>query len=188
MDKEKKIVHTVTMKTEKGGIPQFKFTPKVNGNNFMDHFKNLLDNFANAYINLCANTDILRPATQEETEKNIYVFKTDDKDDVEHKVYSSRKALYESTSTLFNYILQKEFPDIIYIENCKQYQQEFAFADKSKEEIELYKKEVKELTDEIRNHYDELLVMIMHQAAEESQKQKETFEKLQDTNIEGKDA
>ena len=188
MDKEKKVVYTVTMKTEKGGTPQFKFTPKVNGDNFADHFKNLLDNFASAYIDLCASIGILRPATEEEKEKNIYVFKTDDRDDVEHKVYFNRKALYDHTSMVFNYILQTEFPDIIYIENCKQYQQEFAFDNKSEAEIELYKQEVKELTDEIRNHYDELLVMIMQHAADEAQQREETFKKLQDANIEGTDA
>jgi hypothetical protein len=177
----KKPTYSVTFNTDAEGKTKFRFKPAIEAPNFKYHYKNLMDNFVSAYAELFSGVNIMRPATTEEKEKHIYVFKTDNKDDTEHQMYKARKMLYEDTLKAFNFILAHVFPDIQYIEHCQQYQQEFAFAeDKTQDEIEDYKYDVEYITQQIRENYDNLINMInesiakeMKEANKKSDKQKE---------------
>lgn len=170
----KKQKYSVVFSTDENGESKHKFRPAVTIEHFKHHYKNIMDNFVAAYLEMFNNVSILRPATTEEKDKHIYVFKTDDKEDTEHKLYEARKMLYEDTLKAFNYILSMVFPDIQYIEHCNLYQQELAFdKDRSQDEIEDYKYDVEYITQQIRENYDDLIKMLNAGLAEEMAKQNE---------------
>ena len=171
--KSKKSV-SVTFMLDTDGQAYHKFRPAIDVKHFKYHYKNLMDNFVVAYAELFDNVGVLRPATTEEKDKHIYVFKSDDKDDNEHKLYTARKMLYEDTLKAFDYILQIVFPDIQYIEHCNQYQQEYTFAeDRTQDEVESYKYDVEYITQQIRENYDKLIDMLNANMAEAMNEQSE---------------
>ncbi len=171
--KSKKSV-SVTFMLDAEGQTHHKFRPAIDVEHFKYHYKNLMDNFVVAYTELFDNVGVLRPATTEEKDKHIYVFKSDDKDDSEHKLYKARKMLYEDTLKAFHYILQMVFPDIEYIEDCNQYQQEYVFAeDRTQDEVESYKYDVEYITQQVRENYDKLIDMLNANMAEAMKKQSE---------------
>ena len=154
MPEEKKI--TVSLKTIDKKL-SYKFSPKLSTDNLSDHYFNLVNNFAAALNYLLGNLDILRPATQEERDAHIYVFRTDDKNDLEHRIYKVRKNLYDDLALLFRTILRQEFPDIEYLEECATYLQEFSFDNPDDKD---YKEHVAHLTKDIRENYDKILAYV----------------------------
>ena len=144
--------------TSIGDKPSFRFTPKISKENFNYHFSNLMNNTFNAYNALFGNTNMLRPVTKEERDLNIYVFKTNDEKDEEHSLYTVRKYLYEESKKAFDLLLTQVFPDIMYIEKCKEMQQTISFDDPSFSVD--YKKNVEELTKTIRENYDKIVESI----------------------------
>lgn len=141
--------------TSVGDKPSFRFTPVVTKDNFNYHFSNLMNNTFNAYNALFGHTNMLRPVSQEEKDLNIYVFKTNDEKDEEHSLFKARRFLYEESKKAFDMLLTQVFPDVIYIEKCKEFQQTISFDDPKFGEH--YKEEVEKLTNDIREHYSDLI-------------------------------
>lgn len=174
------VTFNLTVEDDKITSEKFKFKPTIDITNFRFHYKTLMDNFVKAYLSMYDDVSILRPATTEEKEKHIYVFKTDDAEDAEHKLYSARKALYEDTLKAFNYILDSVFPDIIYIDQCATYQQEYAFSDKTEDEIDDYKYDVEYITQTVRDNYDNLINMLNATLLKEMEEKSKTKNKKEE--------
>lgn len=64
---------------------------------------------------------VLRPATPEERAENVYIFANQEKD---NELYKMRVQVYNSLSTAFTGILEKAFPDVMYIAGAIQQNQE----------------------------------------------------------------
>jgi|LGVE01.1.fsa_nt_gb hypothetical protein len=90
---------------------------------------------------------VLRPASAQEIEKSVYVFKDQIKD---NKLYKERKQMYDTVANIIQNTLKVLFPDVEYIDTCTQNQQELIF-DMTREEAEAYNAELVELTEAIRN-------------------------------------
>lgn len=137
--------------------PVHTFTPEINQENFNYHFSNLLNNFFNAFDHLLSYTSMLRPATKEERDLNVYVFETNDEKDKEHLLYKTRKFLHDETEKALKIMLSKSFPDIEYIDHCKEFQQTFSFEEPNSVIGSDYQENVKALTEEIRKDYSKFL-------------------------------
>lgn len=94
---------------------------------------------------LIGGLPMLRPATDEEREANIYVMVNGKEDD---DLYRGRSELYHTIANLFQNTLHELFPDVEYKEKCTEYQQELIF-DMTKEEAEEYQKEIEALTESV---------------------------------------
>ena len=87
----------------------------------------------------------LRVATDEEREAKIYVFA----DQSENDLYKGREQLHRTIADVFQNTLQDLFPDVIYVDECRKYQQETIF-DMSSEEATEYQKEIEAITDSVK--------------------------------------
>lgn len=70
---------------------------------------------------LLQDVPLLRPATKEERDAHVYIFKDQEKD---NRIYNHRKALYHSIKNSFDEILSALFIDVEYVEGSLLYQQE----------------------------------------------------------------
>ena len=96
---------------------------------------------------LLGNLPILRPAGEAEREEQIYVFKDAEKD---NQVFKMRKQMYDTIAGVMQKTLSDLFPDVEYIEECRNVQQDKLF-DMSKEEAEEYTKKVEAITEQVRS-------------------------------------
>ena len=158
---EIKVTFTTDTKTGEG---TFKFSPVYDTKNFTQHYANLLNGFMNSAVSLLSYVSILRPVTQEERDLHIFVFKTDDKEDNEHKLYNMRKQLYDAMRTMMNEVLENSFPDVMYIEESTKHLQEQAFDDTVDHEGVLF--DIQAVTDNVRAHYDELIEQVLNASKE----------------------
>ena len=97
---------------------------------------------------------MLRPATPEEREAKVYIFKNQDAD---NRLYKERKEMYDNFANGFNTILREMFPDIEYIENSRTEEQHRVF-DMYNEEAEERRLEIEQLTEKIRSTPESELV------------------------------
>ena len=74
-----------------------------------------------AFTNWFQTLAVLRPATPEERAENVYIFANQEKD---NELYKMRVQVYNSLSTAFSGILEKAFPDVMYIAGTVQRNQE----------------------------------------------------------------
>lgn len=157
MADNKKVLHKVTFTADinKRKI-KVAFSPKLDTDNtgklIQAHFNTVISGFCISLARLMADMPVLRPATQEERDLNVYVFKDGER---ENKLFLARKQIYDDLSNTFTSLLSEIFPDVEYVEHTRKYQQDFAF-DKSPEEVEEYKMQIEKLVNKIRevNKYD----------------------------------
>lgn len=74
-----------------------------------------------AFDNWFKTLAVLRPATPEERAENVYIFADQEKDNA---LYKLRVQVYNSLSVAFTGILEKAFPDVMYIAGAIQQNQE----------------------------------------------------------------
>lgn len=108
------------------------------------YLNTLVSGFHVGMASLLAGIPILRAATQEEMDLDVYVFQGKDND-----LFKARKQLYYSIAKIFRSILSEIFPDVEYIEGARIRQQEF-IANKTPEEIEQYHQQVKDLVEKMK--------------------------------------
>lgn len=133
------------------------FEPPVeNKEDIALQYRNLLSGIPNALMEILVNIPILRPACELERNNHVYVFNEGEEGEAENKIYKYRKECYDSLSALFSSILTAAFPDVEYINSCALYQQEYV-ADHNQEDVDAYKEEIKEVTEYVRSHMDEIL-------------------------------
>lgn len=142
------------------------FEPALNeSESFVAYFNNALNTMPNALLNILTMVPILRPACTREQEVYTYVFNEGERGEIENNLYKYRKHLYDSIASVFSELLFTAFPDIEYIEKCKQYQQEFCMSH-NEEDVKEYTELVSEVVDYVRSNFEEVLKEVMEQQEE----------------------
>ena len=139
-----------------GTESKVRFTPKLTNENIGDYINNIINVFPHACLNVLSNIPLLRPACDKERDAHVYVFQDSEKGEDENKLLKMREQLYDALTAIFSSLLTTAFPDIEYIKQCKQYQQEYCTTH-TEEENNLYLSEVEEVTQYVREHFDELI-------------------------------
>lgn len=143
------------------------FEPELDPATMKIHWFNLMNNFLSAGGQTLSAIPIMRSPTEEELAAHIYVFKTDDTEDDEHKLYRSRKNMYEQSTRAFKELMSSMFPDIEYIEASMQYQQDLAFDEtRSEEDHENNQFDVEAIVSNVRANYDKIIEEMMKKANE----------------------
>lgn len=115
---------------------------------------------------------VLRPATQLERDNNVYIFREGDAGVLENNLYKQRQSVYDSLVSVFNTILRTVFPDVEYIEHCKQFQQNLSFEGKE-EDVNAFNEKAKEVAEYVRTNFNDLIKEVLDEGAEIAEKEKE---------------
>lgn len=154
------------IKEDKASI---NFEPALNQSTFVPLINNALNTMPQALLNMLTLVPILRPASNMEKEQKLYVFQDGEEGKVENDLYKYRKHLYDQIGAVFGQLLSTAFPDIEYIEGCKQHQQTFCM-EHTEEEVKEYAKDVEKTTAYVREHFKEILEEVMSDDEEEEVK------------------
>ena len=158
---ETKII--LTVKDEEASV---EFEPALGNENFIHYVNSALNCMPKALLHIFSTLPLLRPASSKEQTVHAYVFNEGDLGETENKLYKYRKQLYDTTVAVFSQLLSTAFPDIEYIEVCKQYQQTYC-VEHSPEEVEAYKKELEDVAKYIRENFEEVLKEVSEDVQEE---------------------
>lgn len=155
MAEKNKKLHKVTMTTNlETQEVRVGFSPrkgsKITNEDAHVYLNTILSGAHVGMLSILSRLPVLRPATPEERDLNVYIFKDEERDNA---LYTSRKHLYNGLVEAFNRIINEAFPDIEYIENTREYQQEFVF-EKTDEEVDEFHRAVQELSDKIKSEDD----------------------------------
>lgn len=153
------------LKEDNAGV---SYEPALSPELFVHFINNALNTMPNALLNMFTSIPLLRPACTQEQENHVYVFNEGDRGELENNLYKYRKHLYDTTAAVFSELLSTAFPDIEYIEQCKQYQQEFCV---SHDELEVaeYQEQIHEVTDYVRNNFEEVLKEVLGEDEQETE-------------------
>lgn len=152
----------------KDGNSGVSFEPALGQDTFIMHVNNALNTMPNALLNIFSTVPVLRPACAREQEVHAYVFNEGERGEMENNLYKYRKHLYDTTAAVFSELLATAFPDIEYIEGCKQYQQEFCISHDEFDTKE-YAETVAEVTAYVREHFDEVLKEVLDNDEQETE-------------------
>lgn len=158
---ESKIILSLT--DDKVGV---SFEPTLDNESYVTHMNTVLNGAPQALLNLYATVPLLRPACDQERDAHTYVFADGEDGKVENELYKYRKHLYDTTASVFSQLLTAAFPDIEYIEGCKNYQQEFCMSH-SEDEVQAYQDEVQAVTTYVRENMEELIKEVFDNVQEE---------------------
>ena len=128
---------------------EVKFLPRVKTPDVavtISQLNTLLAGVSVGLATLMATLPILRPATQEEIDAKIYIFEDSAKDSA---LFEQRKNLFYALEDTFSSVLASSFPDVVYIENCRKFNQE-QMLDATPEAAEARRLEVERLAKSIR--------------------------------------
>jgi MinD-like ATPase involved in chromosome partitioning or flagellar assembly len=140
----------ITADVGKGKL-KIKFNPKptFQEESIGEYLNILLDGVSKGLQHILARIPMMRPPTQLEEENHLYVFANAEED---NKLYNARKYLYMSISEAFNTTLKNLFPDIVFIDSTTEARRE-AVLQMSQEDAEVYKKEIEQLTEKIKEQF-----------------------------------
>lgn len=141
------------------------FEPTLDKDSFIQHVNVALNSMPSALLNMFATVPLLRPACDRERDAHIYVFAEGEHGEVENNLYKYRKHLYDTTAAVFSNLLATAFPDIEYIEGCKQYQQEFCMAHNA-DEVKEFIENTADVTAYVREHMEEIIKEVMSDETE----------------------
>ena len=138
---------------DKGQL-KVKFSPDLKVADLEDaqiHTNSVLSGTRIALNILLGGIPVMRPATDEEVEAKVYIFK-DEKAD--NELYKVRKQTYESLANTFDGILKELFPDIDYIQSTIKHQQELVF-DMNTDQAEEHKYMLEQIAKRVRETPEE---------------------------------
>lgn len=140
----------ITADVGKGQL-KIKFNPKpsVQDESIGEYLNILLDGISKGLQQLLVYIPMMRPPTQLEEENHLYVFANAKED---NELYNARKYLYMSISNAFNTTLKELFPDIVFIDSTTEARRE-AVLQMSQEDAEVYKKEIEQLIENIKEQF-----------------------------------
>lgn len=138
--------------------------PKITPQNAKEHMQVFLDTFPQLLIDLVSNLyPMLRPVTEEERDAHIYVFLDGEKGEQENQIYRAKKHCYDVLTQLFSSTLTALFPDVEYIIQCANYQQEYMFSH-TEEECDEYQKDVESITKYVRDNISVIIKEMVEEA------------------------
>lgn len=141
-----RIVYTTNV--DKGRI-KVKFTPDMKTGTLQDlqvHVNSILSGTHIALVSLLNGLAMMRPATDEERDAQVYIFKNEEQD---NQLYKSRLQLHDTLANTFDGILKTIFPDVQYIEQVRKHQQEIIF-EMTEEEAQEHQTMLANLAEKIR--------------------------------------
>lgn len=153
------------LKNEKEGT--VTFTPCVDNDTTASFIELLINALPTVIYSATSAIPMLRPATEEEREQNVYVFREGDPGEYENRLYKYRKGLHDAIAAAVNEALSTVFPDVQYIQACARYQQDFC-AEHSEEEIATYQEAVETITKSIRENFNEIMEKIYGEESEQT--------------------
>lgn len=149
------------------------YEPELTAENAKDFYMASVNGAYVTLIEVLSNLlPVLRPATQLERDNNVYIFREGDAGVLENNLYKQRQSVYDSLVSVFNTILRTVFPDVEYIEHCKQFQQNLSFEGK-KEDINAFNEKAKEVAEYVRTNFNDLLKEVLDEGAEIAEKEEE---------------
>lgn len=128
---------------------QVKFLPHVENPDVavtVAQLNTMLAGISVGLTTLMARLPILRPATKEEVDAKIYIFADAARDSA---LFEQRKNLFYALEDTFSSILTTSFPDVVYVENCRKFNQE-QMLDATPEAAEARRLEVERLAKSVR--------------------------------------
>lgn len=146
--------------------PVVKFSPELDMQTATKHMQVFLDTFPQMLVDLVSNLyPMLRPVTEEERNAHVYVFLDGEQGEQENQIYRAKKHCYDILTQLFSSTLTALFPDVEYIIQCANYQQDFVFTH-TDEEYEEYKKEVDAVTNYVRENISTIVSKMLDEMLE----------------------
>lgn len=143
---------TINADVEKNRV-KITFLPRI-ANAKLDEMHRLLNvlqvGTTAGFHKILAPLPMLRPATEEEREMQIYVMKSDK--DV--ALYKQRKVMYENLVQEFDTLVEELFGDVRYVDMCTKRQEEIAF-ELEGDEFENYKMEVEAVTQLVKGDLED---------------------------------
>ena len=150
MKKKAKVRRIVISVFEEENRVSVSFVPRLSSkqqDNVSKHLNTLVNGFSLGLQTLLRNDVMLRPATPEETEANIYVFKDAEKD---NKLYDARKNLYNQFTDVLSSIVAQLFPDVLYINRSIEYQQNLV-TEMTPEEAKAHQETIQKIVDQLKD-------------------------------------
>lgn len=144
---------TLELKEDKSKV---EYEPELSAETFVPLINTALNTMPNSLLQMFSTIPLLRPACAREYTSHTYVFSEGERGKVENDLYKYRKHLYDTTAAIFSEVLSAAFPDIEYIETCRQYQQEYCMTH-NEEETKEFMNEVNEVVTYVRENFDEVL-------------------------------
>lgn len=159
------ITLSVNKKTKESAV---KLNPQITPQNAKEHMQVFLDTFPQLLMDLVSNLyPMLRPVTEEEKDAHIYVFLDGERGEQENQIYRAKKHCYDILTQLFSSTLTALFPDVEYIIQCANYQQEYMFTH-SEEECDAYQRDVELVTKYVRDNIADIIKKFVEEAMDES--------------------
>ena len=152
----------------KDNVANINYEPSLDNATFVTYVNNALNTMPAALLNMFATIPLLRPACERERESHTYVFNDGERGEMENELYKYRKHLYDTTAAVFSQLLSTAFPDIEYIEGCKQYQQDFCMTH-GEDEVKEYVESVNEVVTYVRENFEEVLKEVTEDDEQETE-------------------
>jgi len=146
----RRIAITVNEDTNKVKV---SFTPNLtadNRNEMAKHLNGLINGFAVGLQIMLGNEQMLRPATKEEVNAHLYVFKNTQADNI---LFNARKKLFHELADIMNGVLTGLFPDVKYIEESIEYQQH-TVTEMTLEDAKAHQENIKKVVDLVNSMVD----------------------------------
>lgn len=116
--------YKITITTDAGeGKTKVNFAPQLRPNdldNVQVYLNTILTGTYMSFKNVLGVLPPLRPASELEQEHGVYIFKDQEKD---NELFNERTRLFDTISDTFNKMLRESFPDIVYIRESIQAEQ-----------------------------------------------------------------
>lgn len=153
MKKKAKVRRIVISVFEEENRVSVSFVPRLSSkeqDNVSKHVNTLVNGFSLGLQTLMRNELMLRPATPEEIEAKVYVFKDVEKD---NKLYDARKHLFNQFTDALSSIIAELFPDVLYVNRSIEYQQNLV-TEMTPEEAKAHQEKVQKIVDLIKSVKD----------------------------------
>lgn len=140
----------ITIKTDSENAIKVVYSPqlkieKAEDNNRDAYMQMLLGGFHIGLLQIFADLPALRPATELETDNDVYVFVNE----IDNEIFKIRRVIYNMLKDYFDNTLSLIFPDIEYILNTQKIQQELAF-DLDSGAMEAHLEKIKNITAQVK--------------------------------------
>ena len=110
------------------------------------YLSTILSSIRLGLVAVLADLPVMRPATKNETDAKVYIFKEGDKDNA---LYKTRKAVHDTIADVFNETLKELFPDVRFIVEAIAHQQNIIM-DMTSEEAADHKRFIEDLAKEVK--------------------------------------
>jgi hypothetical protein len=131
------------------GTIEGKILPKLKrgvATDIKPYLSTILSSIRLGLVAVLADLPVMRPATKNENDAKVYIFKEGDKDNA---LYKTRKAIHDTIANIFNETLKELFPDVQFIAEAITHQQNIIM-EMNAEEAADHKRFIEDLAKEVK--------------------------------------